>query len=106
MSTGSKIILTAVVVAAIVALATWLIDVDVSGDLEVPEVSADVDVSGGEMPAVDVNTADIEVQERQAEIEVPSDVNVDVETEEETVNYPTVDVTEPEENDVAEEDDL
>lgn len=104
MNTGTKVALGVIAGAAVVAAAAYLIDVDVSGDLELPAVEARVE--GGEMPAVDVNTADIDVQERQANVPYPSDVDVDVETNEASIPYPSIDVTKPEEDVRAEEDDL
>ncbi|GEM_PF-2025354 len=111
--TNTGKIITGVVIgaAAIFALVT-LVDVDVSGDLEVPNVEMvggnidlpEIETSGGEMPAVDVNTADITVQEREATVEVPTDV--DVKTEERSVSIPTIDIDTPEENKAAEENDL
>lgn len=98
MTTGAKI-LTSVAAAVIVVLAfVYLVDVDVDGDVELPNI----EVSGGDMPAVDVNTADINVQERQADVEVPTGI----ETETRQVPYPDVNVTLPEENTTAEENDL
>jgi hypothetical protein len=97
--------------AAIFALVT-LVDVDVSGDLEMPniEMSAgdielpSVETSGGEMPAVDVNTAEINYVDREATVSVPTDVNV--QTEEKTISVPSFEYTSPEENTIAEENDL
>ena len=97
--------------AAIFALVT-LVDVDVSGDLEAPSVEMvggnielpEIETSGGEMPAVDVNTADVDYVERDATVDVPTDV--DVQTEEKTFSVPSFEVTTPEENDVAEENDI
>lgn len=62
-----------VVVAAVVALAAiaWaagLFTVEADGKLAAPEV----DVSGGSVPEVDVNTADIDVGTRSEVIEVPT----------------------------------
>ena len=122
---NAKVIWTIIIVAALVAVIAWAVDVDISGDAELPEVTADVtggempevnvtgdfempdvdaDVSGGEMPDVDVDTIDVEVREERATMEVPTDINV--ETEEETFTYPTVDVESPEEDTQAEDDDL
>ena len=95
----------AIIAAVVIALvAAWALDIDVSGDVEMPEVSADVEMTEGEMPEVDVRTVDIDVEERQGSVPVPTDVNV--ETEEKTFEYPALDVEKPEENTTAEEDDL
>ena len=112
MTNTGKIITGVVVGAAAVFALVTLIDVDVSGDLEAPSVEMvggnidlpEIESSGGEMPAVDVNTADIEVREREATVDVPTDV--DVETEERTIEYPTLDVETPEENKTPEENNL
>ena len=102
---SSKLLLTAAAAAAIVAFAAWAVDVDVSGDLEIPEVVADVDMRGGELPNVDVDTVDIDVQEKRASIPYP-DVDVDVQEKQASIPYPDFEVTSPEENKTAEQDDL
>lgn len=97
--------------AAIFALVT-LVDVDVTGDVEVPNVEMvggnielpEIETSGGDMPAVDVNTADIDYVERDATVEVPTDV--DVKTEEKSIPVPSFEITTPEEDTTAEENDL
>ena len=108
---------------AIFALVT-LIDVDVSGDLEVPSIEMtdngditlptvdvsggnvdlpNIETSGGEMPDVDVRTLDVDVVERDAEIEVPTGI----ETETKSLSIPTLEIEDTaEENTYAEEDDL
>lgn len=96
---------------AILALVT-LVDVDVSGDLEVPNVEMvggniempTIETSGGEMPAVDVNAADVDIETESTTVDVPTDVNV--ETEERKVEYPTISIDTPEENQTVEENDL
>lgn len=65
---------------------------------ELPDV--DVNAEGGQLPAYDVETADVDVNTRPAEVTVP---DVDVNTETKTVPVPDVDVTMPRENDAAEE---
>lgn len=63
-----------------------MVDVDVSGDVELPDV--DVAVEGGELPNVDAKVGDI-----------------DVGSEEVTVTVPTIDVEPPADgDDVADED--
>ncbi len=94
-----RIILGILAVIAIVLLAVWAIDVDVSGDVEMPNV----EVTGGELPDVDVETVDVDVSMEEKTVELP---DVDVEMEETTITLPDVDVTAPEEDTVAEEDDL
>ena len=101
-----KILITIIVAVLIVLGVTWFVDVDTSGDIELPEVAADVDVSGGELPEVDVDTADIDVGTGTATIDVPSDVDVDVETREQELSYPTIDIESPEENVTPEQDDM
>jgi len=110
-NTGKLLTGVAIGAIAIFALVT-LVDVDVSGDLEVPSVAMEggnielpeIETSGGEMPAVDVNTADIDYVEREEQIEVPTDVNVETETR--SITVPSFEMTTPEENKVAEENDL
>lgn len=67
-------------------------DVDVKDEGKLP----DVDVKGGEMPDVDVETPDVDVHAEEKEVTVP---DVDVETEKTEVTVPDVDVTLPDEND-------
>jgi hypothetical protein len=100
-NTGKLITGVAIGAIAVFALVT-LLDVDISGETELPSVAMEggnielpeIETSGGEMPNVDVNTADIEVREREATVTVPTDV----ETEERDISYPSVDVTLPEDN--------
>lgn len=66
---------------------------------ELPEV--DVDAQGGQLPAYDVETPDVDVGTQPAQVTTP-DVDVDVGTETSTVPVPDVDVTLPEDNDAAE----
>lgn len=80
------------------------VDVDVTGDFEMPTINPDIDATGGKMPDVDVNTVDVEVGTEPMEVEVPT--GVEVQTETETIEVPTINVDKPEENTVAEEDDL
>lgn len=72
-----------IAILAIGAAAIYLTDIDLTQTAEMPEVS----VEGGQMPAVDMDVADVEVG-----------------SEEVTVEVPTVDVTPPEEEN--ETDDL
>jgi uncharacterized lipoprotein len=67
---------------------------------ELPDV--DVNAQGGELPAYDVETADVDVNTKPAEVTVP-DVDVNVNSEKATVPVPDVDVNMPQENDAAEE---
>jgi hypothetical protein len=67
---GRAIVLIAVVAVAALALA-WalgLFNLDTSGKLEAPRVA----VTGGEVPDVQVETADIDVGTKTTEIEVPT----------------------------------
>lgn len=100
MNSTSKILLSGAVAAVLVLAATWAIDVDVEGDVKLPEIEA----SGGEMPEVDVRTMDVDVQSREGSVDVPT--GVDVQTEEKTFEYPSVEVTPPEENTRVEDNDL
>ncbi len=102
---NSKVILGAIVAVLIAAAAFWAIDVDVTGDVELPEIVADVDMRGGEMPNVDVNTVDVDVSTEPKTIEVP-DVDVDVDTTEMEIQVPEISIDKPEEDTYAEEDDL
>jgi hypothetical protein len=73
-SFSRPLLIVLLVVLALIGVAwlTGLIDFDASGELRAPEVS----VTGGEVPSVDVNTADIDVGTKTETIEVPT---IDVE---------------------------
>lgn len=65
-----------IITAALAATATLALsacDVDQTQELEVPEV----DVEGGQAPAFDVETADVEVGTEETTVEVPT-VDVDM----------------------------
>ena len=96
-----RIIIGILAVVAIVLLAVWAVDVDVSGDVELPEV--EVSAEGGEMPAVDVNTVDIDATMEEETMTVPT---IEVQEEEVEVPVPNIDVEAPEEDTTAEEDNL
>lgn len=81
------IILVVVAVLAVLAYALGLFNVDASGELEAPNV--DVAVEGGEMPDVQVETADIDVGTKTESVELP---DVDVSTTTEEIKLPTVDI--------------
>lgn len=66
-----KIITAAFAVTATLGLAAC--DVDQTQELEVPEVS----VEGGQMPEFDVETADVDVGTEEVTVEVPT-VDVDM----------------------------
>jgi hypothetical protein len=82
------------IAVALVLIAAWAIDVDTSGKFKAPEIVADV--KPGELPDVDVDTADIDIREKKAEVNIP---DVDVNMKKTEVPYPSVDVQSPEEND-------
>lgn len=77
-------------VATAAALGLAACDVDKTADGEMPSV--DVDVDGGKMPEYDVETADVEMGEKEVTMEVP---DVDVSLEEETMTVPDVDIVMP-----------
>ena len=79
----------AAIVIFIILLLLGIIDFDSEGEFEAPEV--DVEATGGELPDLDVDTADIDVGTEPATVEVP---DVDVDTEEVDVDLPTIDVDE------------
>lgn len=66
------IIVLVVVLLALIAWATGLLDFRAEGALETPKV----EVSGGELPSVDVKTADVDVGTKEVTVEVPT-VNVE-----------------------------
>ena len=73
------------VVAIIAAFAFGLIDINQTKETKLPEVA----VEGGQAPAFDVKTADVEVGTTTTSIDVPK---VEVGTTKEEVKLPTVDV--------------
>jgi flagellar basal body-associated protein FliL len=81
------IILVVVAVLALIAYALGLFNVDTSGDLEAPDV--DVTATGGELPNVQVEGADIDVGTTTETVKVP---DVDVTTTEEQIKLPDVDI--------------
>ncbi len=83
---GAGIIIVAVAVIAIIAaFAFGLIDIDQTKETKVPEVK----VEGGQAPAFDVDTADVNVGTKKTDITVPK---VEVGTTKEAIDVPTVDV--------------
>ena len=72
---GNKSLLWIILVAVVVVLLLWafkIIDFSADGELEAPEVS----VEGGELPEVDADVADIDVGTEEVTVEVP-EVEVD-----------------------------
>lgn len=67
-------IVLAVVVLVIIAYATGFFATDVEGDVEMPDV--DVSTEGGSLPDVDSDVGDIDVGTEETTVEVPT---VDVE---------------------------
>ncbi len=98
---NTKVIWGVVIAAALVAILFWAVDVDVTGDVELPTV--DVSATGGELPNVDVETVDIDVVDEDVTVDVPT---IEVNSDEKTFTIPTLEVTSPEENTTAEENDL
>ena len=79
------IIVLVVVLAAIAALATGLVDINQTRSARVPEVA----VKGGQVPSFEVKTGDVDVGTTTRSVEVPK---VDVGTKQEEVKLPTVEV--------------
>jgi hypothetical protein len=82
-----------VAIVAIAAFAAWsfgLFGVDTDGRLRPPTV--DADVSGGEVPKVQVETAKVRVDESSTTIRVPT---ITVGEREVEVKLPTIKVTKP-----------
>jgi hypothetical protein len=70
---GGRTILIIVAVVAllgVVAYALGLFNVDASGELKTPEVA--VDVTGGEVPSMEVETADVDVGTKSVDVDVPT----------------------------------
>lgn len=62
----------------------------------------DVDAEGGNLPEYDVEGPDVDIGTEEKTVEVP-DVDVDVDTEDETITVPDVDVDIPEDDGEIEE---
>lgn len=84
MRTGLIIVLVAVLVA-IGAFAFGLVDINQTRSTKLPEVA----VKGGQAPAFDVKTADVNIGTKETSVEVPK---VEVGTKKEEIKVPTVDV--------------
>lgn len=87
---GSRSLIIIVLVIAVIALVTNLLglwNMDSSGKLEAPDVA----VTGGSVPDVQVETADVDVGTTNETVKVP-DVDIDVSTDDATVKVPTIDV--------------
>lgn len=69
-------------------------DIDQTREARLPDV--DVDVEPGQMPAYDIETADVEVSMEEKTVKVP---DVDVSMEETTISVPDVDVEMPDDQD-------
>ncbi|AGH48861.1 MULTISPECIES: hypothetical protein [Sphingomonadales] len=74
-----------VVLAAIGALATGLVDISQTQKGQLPRIA----VEGGQAPRFDVKTADVKVGTTTRDVDVP---RIDVGTRKEEVKVPTVDV--------------
>lgn len=109
-SSSGKILgiaLGAIAIAAIAAAGLYLVDVDQTKEARLPDV--DVKVTEGQMPAFDVDVADVNVGTKNVEVEVPTmgvetetktieiEVPVDVNagTTTETVEVPTLSIERP-----------
>lgn len=86
MSNGARTGLIIAVIAILVvigAFAFGLVDISQTRETKLPEVKAE----GGQLPAFDVNTADVKVGTTNTTVDLPK-----VETTKEKVELPTVDV--------------
>jgi len=81
------IIVVALIVLGVIAYALGLFNVDASGDLKAPDVA--VDVQGGEIPKVQVETGSIDVGTTTETIKVP---DVEVKTDEVGIKVPDVEI--------------
>ncbi|MEM7499696.1 MAG: hypothetical protein AAF371_17120 [Pseudomonadota bacterium] len=76
-----------VVIGGLGAFALDLVDVDMTDSGELPEVS----ISGGELPTVESDVANVTVSSETKTVEVP-DVDVNVGTEEAEISVPEISV--------------
>lgn len=86
-NTGWLVALLVVVALVVAAFAFGLIDIDQTREAKVPEVT--VETSGGQAPAFDVETADVDVGTKSTSVDVPT---VDVDTTKAEIAVPTIDV--------------
>ena len=105
---GTAIVVSALLIAGVAAAGLYLVDFDQTKEARLPNV--DVKVTDGQMPAFDVDVADVSVEDKALginvptvgvqtetktiEIEVPVDVYADM--KEETVVVPTLNIERPE----------
>lgn len=82
------LVIAAIALAVIAAFAFGLVDVNQTKDARLPEVA----VQGGQAPAFDVKTADVDVGTKKTTVDVPK---VEVGTTRTQVEVPTVDVKKP-----------
>lgn len=107
-SKATKLIVAGVAVVAVLVAASYLIDVDQTKETVLPQV--DVDVEAGQLPEFDVDIADIEISTKEVVVEVPAvdvqtktvelevPVDADLDTDEVTVNVPTISIEPPAED--------
>jgi len=81
-------LLTVAVLVLIVAVATGLVDIDQTRKGESPQIR----VEGGQIPAFDVKTPQVQVGSTSSTVTVP-DVNIG--TKKESISLPTVSVRKP-----------
>lgn len=89
---GGRGLLIALVVLALIGVATYALglwNVDTSGQRKAPAVAVDIDTKGGEVPEMQVETADIDVGTKTETVKVPE---IDIKTDETEVKLPTIDV--------------
>src|SRR5687767_3556920 len=78
----------ALVGLAVLAQMTGLLNFDTTGTIRAPAI--DVKVRGGELPEVDVETAKVKVGVTEKTVKLPS--GVDIDSRDEQVKLPEVDV--------------
>ena len=81
--------------AALLTVSTTGCRVRQTQEGEMPDV--EVESKGGQMPKYDVDAPDVDVNTKETEVSVPTDV--DVKTEKRTVKVPDVDVKPPADGD-------
>lgn len=118
-SSGGKVVaiaIGAVAIAAVAAAGLYLVDLDQTKEARLPNV--DVKITEGQMPAYDVEIADVNVKTKSVDVDVPTmsvetetktievEVPVDVNTgtESETIEVPTIEIDRPEQDNPANND--
>lgn len=110
---GAGLVIGALLIAGVAAAGIYLVDLDQTKEARLPSV--DVKVTEGQMPAYDVEVADVSIEQEAVDVEVPTmdvqtetktievevPVDVDAGTKTKTMTVPTLNIEKPEEDNPA-----